>query len=371
MKKAYVSVINDLVTDQRIHKSCLTLQKAGFEVELIGRIMHHSLPIDNRPYKTIRMRLPFEKGPLFYVSFNIRLFFKLLASRQDLLVSNDLDTLLPNFLISRLRGIPLVYDSHEYFTETPELTSRPRIQKIWKTIEAHLVSRLNEMITVNESIAQLFRKQYGLKVHVVRNVPMRLKTNEPIDRKVLRLPLDKTILVMQGSGINIHRGAEELLESMQYLENCLLLVIGGGDVLPILKQMSKSLRLEEKVRFLGKMPYQQMMQYTQAADLGFTLDKDTNLNYRFSLPNKLFDYIQAGTPVIASNLPEVRNIIETYKIGKIVGNLTPENIAQVVCECIDNKELMKFWRNNLTFAARKLCWENEEKVLLKVYEQYR
>jgi glycosyltransferase involved in cell wall biosynthesis len=188
---------------------------------------------------------------------------------------------------------------------------------------------------------------------------------------VLRLPLDKTILVMQGSGINIHRGAEELLESMQYLENCLLLVIGGGDVLPILKQMSKSLRLEEKVRFLGKMPYQQMMQYTQAADLGFTLDKDTNLNYRFSLPNKLFDYIQAGTPVIASNLPEVRNIIETYKIGKIVGNLTPENIAQVVCECIDNKELMKFWRNNLTFAARKLCWENEEKVLLKVYEQYR
>jgi len=371
LKKAYVSVINDLVTDQRVHKSCLSLKKAGFEVVLIGRIMHHSLPIDKRPYKTIRMRLPFEKGPLFYIFFNIRLFFKLLGSQQDLLVANDLDTLLPNFLISKLRRIPLVYDSHEYFTETPELTSRPRIQKIWKTIESHLVSRLPEMITVNESIAQLFREQYGLKVHVVRNVPMRMQNNQHSSRKLLGLPLDKTLLVMQGSGINIHRGAEELLESMQYLDNCLLLLIGGGDVLPVLKQMSKSLRLEDKVRFLGKMPYHLMMQYTQVADLGFTMDKDTNLNYRFSLPNKLFDYIQAGTPVIASDLPEVRNIVESYKIGKIVDNHIPENIAQIVRECIDDKELIKLWRNNLTFAARELCWENEEKVLLKIYEQYR
>jgi len=114
-----------------------------------------------------------------------------------------------------------------------------------------------------------------------------------------------------------------------------------------------------------------MMQYTQVADLSFTMDKDTNLNYRFSLPNKLFDYIQAGTPVIASDLPEVRKIVESYKIGKIVDNHIPENIAQIVRECIDDKELIKLWRNNLTFAARELCWENEEKVLLKIYEQYR
>lgn len=370
MKKAYVSVINDLVTDQRVHKSCLSLQKAGFDVVLIGRIMHNSLKMNQRPYQTIRMRLPFEKGPLFYISFNIRLFFKLLASKQDLLVSNDLDTLLPNFLIAKLRGIPLVYDSHEYFTETPELVGRPLIQNIWKTLEAQLVSRLREMITVNESIANLFRKKYNIRVHVIRNVPLRLTNKEKVSRKELGLPEDRTILLMQGSGINIQRGAEELVESMQYLENCLLLIIGGGDVLKILKEISQKLQLDEKISFLGKMPYQQMMQYTQQADIGFTLDKDTNLNYRFSLPNKLFDYIQAGTPVIASNLPEVRKIVETYQIGRIIANHTPENIAKLIRECIEDKDLMKEWENNLNFAAQSLCWENEEKVLLKIYGQY-
>ncbi|HOI31509.1 MAG TPA: glycosyltransferase, partial [Bacteroidales bacterium] len=312
----------------------------------------------------------FEKGPLFYITYNIRLFFKLLASKQDLLVSNDLDTLLPNFLISKLRNIPLIYDSHEYFTETPELVGRPLIQKIWKTLEAQLVSRLPEMITVNESIANLFRKKYNIRVHVVRNVPLRLKNKPTVDRKHLGLPEDRTILLMQGSGINIQRGAEELVESMLYLENCLLLIIGGGDVLEILKETSKKLQLDDKIKFLGKMPYQQMMQFTQLADFGFTLDKDTNLNYRYSLPNKLFDYIQANTPVIASNLPEVRKIVETFHIGRIIESHTPKNIAELIRECIEDKDLMKEWENNLTFAAQTLCWENEEKVLLKVYEQY-
>lgn len=370
MKKAYVSVINDLVTDQRVHKSCLTLQKAGFEVILLGRIMRSSLPVKGRPYKTYRMRLPFEKGPLFYIFFNIRLFFLLLNSKQNLLVANDLDTLLPNFLISKLRNIPLVYDSHEYFTETPELTSRPHIQRIWKTLESHLVSRLPEMITVNESIANLFRQQYKIKVHVVRNVPMKLSKNASLSRESLGIPNDKTILLMQGSGINIQRGAEELLESMQYLENCLLLIIGSGDVLPFLKTKSHKLNLNEKVWFLGKMPYQEMMQYTQIADFGFTLDKDTNLNYRFSLPNKLFDYIQANIPVIASDLPEVKHIVQTYNIGRIITDHTPENIAKIIGECIEDKDLRNEWKNNLTFAAQTLCWENEEQVLLSVYEQY-
>ena len=173
MKRAIVSVINDLVTDQRVNKSCLALQKVGYEVLLVGRQQRKSPPMDERPYATHRMKLLFEKGPLFYAEYNIRLFFFLLFHRANLLLSNDLDTILPNYFISRLKGIKMIFDSHEYFTETPELVNRPKVQQVWKRIEGFTVPKLNEMITVCDSIADLFREKYGVKVHVIRNIPPR------------------------------------------------------------------------------------------------------------------------------------------------------------------------------------------------------
>lgn len=346
------------------------MQKAGFKVVLIGRQLKQSPAMDQRPYQIKRMRLLFEKGPFFYAFFNIRLFFLLLFKKADLLVSNDLDTLLPNFIISRIKKVPLVYDSHEYFTETPELTNRPAIQKVWKSIEKLVLSRMKEMITVNDSIADLFRKKYKLKVHIVRNVPFRLEQKFVSSRKMLGLPEDKNLLILQGSGINVQRGAEELVLSLKYLDDCLLLIIGGGDVLPVLKELCKTERLTEKVRFLPRMPYNELMRYTTLADLGFTLDKPTNLNYKFSLPNKLFDFIQAGVPVIASDLPEIKRIIDHYQIGTFTPTHKPKDIAATIRESLDNKALRANWKNKLNFAAHELCWENEEKVLLKIYGQY-
>ena len=369
MNRAIVSVINDLVTDQRVNKSCLALQKAGYEVLLVGRKQRKSPPMDERPYASHRMKLLFEKGPLFYAEYNIRLFFFLLFHRANLLLSNDLDTILPTYFISRLKGSRMVFDSHEYFTETPELVGRPKVQKVWKKIEGFVVPKLPEMITVCDSIADLFREKYGVKCHVIRNIPPRKALPPKGDKVALGLPTDKHLLILQGSGINIQRGAEELVQSMQFLDDCFLMIIGGGDVLPILNQMVEELNITDRVHFFPRMPYQQMMAYTQLAELGFCLDKNTNLNYRFSLPNKLFDFIQAGVPIVASHLTEIEKIIRKYDIGIFIGNHEPETIASTIREALSDGERRKRWQQNLAIAAEELRWENEEKKLLPIYMQ--
>ena len=370
MKRVIVSVINDLVTDQRVNKSCLTLQKMGYEVLLVGRKQRKSPPMDERPYKTHRMNLLFEKGPLFYAEYNIRLFFFLLFHKANLLLSNDLDTALPNFFVSKLKGIEMIYDSHEYFTETPELVGRPRVQKVWKRIEGFVVPRLKEMITVCDSIAELFEQQYGVKCHVVRNIPSKSVLPPQGDKMALNLPADKHLLVLQGSGINIQRGAEELVEAMQYLEDCFLMIIGGGDVLPLLKRMVSELHIEDRVRFFPRMPYAQMMAYTRLAELGFILDKDTNLNYRFCLPNKLFDFIQAGVPIVASHLVEIEKVIRKYNIGLFIPDHDPRSIAETIKEGLCDASQRFVWQKGLAEAAEDLCWENEQQTLIEIYKHY-
>ena len=370
LKRVIVSVVNDLVTDQRVNKSCLTLQKLGCDVLLVGRRQRKSPPMDKRPYKTHRMRLLFEKGPFFYAEFNMRLFFFLLFHKADVLFSNDLDTSLPNYLVSRIKRIGMVYDSHEYFTETPELVNRPRVQRVWKGIEKLVVPKLGKMITVNESIANLFCDKYGVSVGVVRNIPNQIEIT-PSDRAQLGLPLDKHLLVLQGSGINVQRGAEELIEAMRLLDDCYLMVIGGGDVLDKLKQMVSDYGISDRVCFLPRMPYQEMMRYTQLAELGFCLDKATNLNYRYCLPNKLFDFIHAGVPVVAAScLVEVAEIILRYDIGLLVDDHNPQTIAAAIKEGVNNSELREKWKANLQEAASKLTWQNEEQQLISVLRHY-
>ena len=313
------------------------------------------------------MKLLFEKGPMFYAEYNIRLFLFLLFHRANLLLSNDLDTILPTYFVSKLKGNKMVFDSHEYFTETPELVGRPRVQKVWKRIEGFVVPKLDEMITVCDSIADLFREKYGVKCQVIRNIPPRKALPPKGDKTALGLPTDKHLLILQGSGINIQRGAEELVQAMALLDDCFLMIIGGGDVLSVLKQMVEELKITDRVRFFPRMPYQQMMAYTQLAELGFCLDKDTNLNYRFSLPNKLFDFIQAGVPILASHLTEIEKIIRQYDIGTFIENHRPETIAGTIREALSDDERMVLWKQHLAVAAQDLCWENEEQKLLAFY----
>jgi glycosyltransferase involved in cell wall biosynthesis len=366
MARIILSVINDLSTDQRVHRVASTLTQKGEDVTLVGRLLPGSMSL-TRPYRTHRMRLLFRKSPLFYAEYNLRLFLFLLFSRVDILVSNDLDTLLANWLVSVIRRKKLVYDTHEYFTGMPEVQDRKIVQMVWRSIERLIFPKLRFLYTVNKSIAQLYANEYGKTLLVVRNVPITLHREQWPTRTDLGLPSDKKIVLLQGAGINMHRGAEEAIAAMQYLDNSILLIVGGGDVYEDLKQLVVKLNLEDKIVFKPKMPYEQLMGYTRVADIGLSLDKDTNINYRYSLPNKLFDYIQAGIPVLCSNLVEVAGIVNQYQIGLVAMNHEPAYLAQKMKEMLQD-EAQKTWRINLHTAASELCWEKEETVLWDLYK---
>ena len=369
-KSAIISVINDLVTDQRVDKTASILADLGFDVLMVGRRKTDSPRIADRAYETLRMRLLWEKGPLFYAEYNIRLFFLLLSRPAELLVSNDLDTLLPNYLVHKLKRIPIVYDSHEYFTATPELVDRPKVQRIWKWIERSIVPKLKNCITVNASIANLFEKEYHVHFAIVRNIPRKRESIETPTRKSLGLPENKKIVLLQGSGINVQRGAEEAVEAMQYIDDAVLLIVGGGDVIPVLKKMVQELLLQEKVKFVPRQTPENLAGYTANADLGLTIDKDTNINYRFSLPNKLFDYIHAGIPVLSTPLVELKNIIQHYEIGEFIENHDPLHIADSIKRMLEDKKQLAVYKSNNLKAASELNWENEKKTLIEIFAPY-
>jgi glycosyltransferase involved in cell wall biosynthesis len=316
------------------------------------------------------MFLLFEKGFLFYVEFNFRLFFSLLFRKCDLLFSNDLDTLLPNYLVKKLKRKQLVYDSHEYFTGVPELEGRKFVRNTWKRIEHWIFPKIKDIITVNDSIAKLYKDEYGKELTIVRNIPAQQKLKNPKTRKELGIDGNKAMILLQGSGINIDRGAEEAVLAMQFVTNAILYIIGDGDVIDILKRMVKEKQLEQKVIFIPKQPMEKLLQYTVHADIGLTLDKDTNINYRFSLPNKLFDYIQAGVPVLASPLIEVEKIMKQYCIGEMIDDHNPQHIGDKINQMLADKSKLANLKENCNIASRKLNWDTEETILINVFKKY-
>lgn len=359
-KSVVISVSNDLVTDQRVARSIEVLQDLNFEITLIGRELPTSMKLE-RSFKTHRFKLWFHRGFLFYANYNLRLFFFLLFRKYDLYFSNDLDTLLPNLLVSKLKSKKLLYDSHEYFLGVPEIQNRPVVKRVWTIIERFCLPKVDGFITVNNSIKKLYQEDYDKAACVIRNIgdarlPEKLKT-----RKDLGLPSDKFILINQGAGINIDRGMEEALDALELLDNCLLLLVGNGDVLPKLKEIVKQKKMKKKVCFIEPQPYLEMLQYTLNSDCGLSLDKNSNINYQFSLPNKLFDYIKSGIPVLCSDIVEVSSIVQKYNIGEVTTTHNAKSIANAVNQIRSNGK--NHYQSSLKHAAMENNWEIESLVL--------
>jgi glycosyltransferase involved in cell wall biosynthesis len=372
-----VTVISDLITDQRVHKVCQTLHDQGYRVKLIGAKKIGSLALVPKDYTVRRIAMLFQRGFLFYAEFNTRLFFRLLFGRADAYLGNDLDVMAATFAAAKLKGKPIVYDTHEYYLGMAGLENKPRTVRIWKALESYVFARVPYIYTVCDSICALYKKDYGKDLVTVRNVPY-LQFTEPgrsfdsliaqIDQQI---PQDRRILLFEGAGINPHRGVEELVLAMQYLDPQVyhLLIVGGGDVLVQVKRLVLTHELGDRITFIHKVPFEVLRHIIRQADLGLSLDKTDNLNHRLGLPNKIFDYLHANVPVLVSRLVESEKIVATYQVGAFIENHDPVHIASCISNIFADRARMEGWKENTERVRRELNWENEGKIVLRIFEQ--
>jgi len=367
-KTIIVSVISELTTDQRVIRISNTLQEMGFDVKVIARKFSDSLPLDNYNFKAKRIRCFFRKGFMQFAEFNTKLFFYLLFSKTDYLLANDLDALVPNYIVSKLRGKKLFYDTHEYYTGVPELKDHPFKKRVWKFFENWIFPKLKVVYTVNDSIKRLYHEEYGNEISVIRNVPV-TRTIEPMPGP--KKWEEKIILLMQGVGIHRGRGGLEVLEMMKYLPNNYHLVyIGGGGQWKTIMEKMEEWHLGNKVEMINKMPPAQLKQYTQLAHLGFSLDGSNDVNYLYNLPNKIFDYMHAGVPIVATAIPEVKAIIDQFKCGILLRSQKPDEMAREIMTLIGDKKYYQTLKENTTIAAKELCWEKEKDKLIAIYQPF-
>lgn len=358
--KVLVSVFNNLVTDQRVEKVCETLSANGFQIELLGNNWG-GLPEMKRSYPFSRIALKSKILKFAYVEFQRKLYLELLlkADKKTILLSNDLDTLLPNYLVSKKLNIPLVFDSHEIFTEMPAINGR-YTQKIWRSLEKFIVPKLKFMMAASESYADWFHHTYGIeRPIVVQNFPRKTVNSQQYINSE-----EKNVILYQGV-INPSRGLDKIIPAMKNIKNAELWIAGDGPKKTEYFELTKSLGLENKVQFLGKLLPENLRSITQKASVGLSIEENNGLSYYYSMPNKISDYIQARIPVVVSDFPEMRKVVDRYQCGEKIQEYS--QLAEKINLVLENGK--EYYKDYLEHAATELCWEKEEPKIISLFQK--
>lgn len=348
---------SDINYDQRLQKIANSLQKAGADVSLVGRVLPGSEPLKGRSFKQERLLCFFNTGVLFYLEINLRFFFFLLGKKATKIVANDVDTLLAATLACKFKATNLYFDAHEYFTEVPELEGKNFKKKLWSWVEAYGVKRAKACYTVNESLARIFEEKYQRKFGVVRNTPVLEKANQE--------DLQEDFILYQGA-INKGRGIEELIDAISDLD-VVFKIAGKGDLEEELKFLVKEKGLEAKVKFLGNLSPEDLKILSRKAKIGINVLEAKSLNYYYSLANKFFDYMHAELPQISMNFPEYALIVKQYKVALLIDDLDAQSIRKAILTLQNNEDLYQAMKVQSQAAKEVFNWQVEEKALLAIY----
>jgi len=359
VKKIIFTVTNDLVYDQRMQRICGSLASAGFQVLLVGRELIHSPALSSENYQQHRLNCWFVKGKLFYIEFNIRLFFYLLFKSANVICAIDLDTILPVYVISRLKAVKKIYDAHEYFSQLDEVVSRPRIYRVWHWIERKMIPRFPHGYTVCDSLADEFRKNYMVNYQVIRNMPVLSAMIEPGKKE--------RVIIYQGA-VNKGRGLEKLVMAMKEI-NTRLWICGDGNIMTDIKTMVAQQKLSDKINFFGMLKPGELRKKTAEAYIAINPFDKKGLNQYLSLSNKFFDYIHTGIPQVTMNYPEYRKINEQYEVAVLIDDLEPGEISGAINKLLNDTMLYNRLQQNCLLARQELNWQKEKEKLLNYYRR--
>jgi glycosyltransferase involved in cell wall biosynthesis len=358
-KRIVCTVTNDLNYDQRMIRICTSLAGAGYKVTLVGFKRKKSKPLAKRPFRQVRLPIMAEQGKLMYASYWFNLFFFLLFHKADILCAIDLDTIIPVYYASLLRGRKRVYDAHEIFTELKEVISRPSVHKMWLWIGNHTVPHFKTGYTIGECYAEEFKKKYGVDYGVVRNATV---------LKPIVLPEKKERFILYQGWVNVGRCFEQLIPAMKNV-HAKLIVCGEGNFYQQALALTKQYGVEDKIIFKGYVPPAQLGDYTINAYIGITLFEDTSLSNRLSMANRFFDYMHAGVPQLCNKFPEYERVNRQYEIGSLVADVRPETIAAALNKLLSDEDYYKILQQNCLAAREHYCWQEEEKKLLAIYKK--
>ncbi len=362
-KRIILTVTNDLTHDRRMFRICSSLAEAGAEVILVGRRWKDSKAFTPPGFKSVRLKCIFNKGPLFYIEYNKRLFLHLITHKYDVACACDLDTALAVHWASLFKNTKSVYDAHEFFTEVPELTGRPRTKRIWEWIGRTTIPRFNLRYTVGEELATLMGKKYDVDFSVIRNIA----PTGQIQTEFIPIGNRKKILLYQGA-LNVGRGLEDCIKAVSKLPDWEFWLAGEGDITEQLKDLTEKLNLQQRVKFLGWVHPDALPTLMNQAKLGINMRETGSLNDFYSLPNKFFDCIHAGLPSINMNYPEYKTVNDRYPCSILIDEVSPENIVNTIQHLDQYPEEMTRMSKACNDAAKEFTWEKESAKLVQLYE---
>ncbi len=367
-------MFDDPYDDARVVREVEALGEIGVEVGIL-----HGL-FDDRPRRrryagADLVPVPLgrrRRGKLPFLIFYLRALPIVARLKGDVFHSQDVYSLPVAYLGSRTSGARLIYDVHEYYIGTPALADRFLERTIWGTIEGAFIREADRVITVCDSIADVLRERYGIpRPRVVRNLP-RLRHVPRTDalRRWLGIPDEEPVLVYQGV-IQRGRGLFVAIEALRRLKRGVLVFLGDGALRDEVREYAVRAGIEDRVFLSGWVPLEKLPIYTASADVGLCLIEDLGYSYYVSLPNKLFQYIMAGVPVLASDFPEIGKVVREAGVGLLADPSDPEDVAAKARRLLEDRGLWERCSKNAEKAAEVYNWEKEKERLVEVYRAFR